>query len=104
MAELVNRRVGQTAVGRSAANRWLFPGAAPGQPLSARQLGARLRRLGIPARASRNTALMELAGQLPAAVLSQLLGLHLQTTTNWTHEAGNTRQRYATNVANRTTA
>ncbi|MEU4550626.1 hypothetical protein [Micromonospora violae] len=102
VTELVDRRAGHIAVGRSAPNRWLFPGAAPGQPLSAQQLGARLRRLGIPSRASRNTTLMDLAGQLPAAVLSQLLGLHLQTATSWTHEAGNTRPRYAAAVANRT--
>lgn len=37
--------------------------------------------------------------QLPAAVLSQLLGLHLQTATAWTIEAGNTRLRYAAAVA-----
>ncbi|MBX7269580.1 hypothetical protein KIF24_28600 [Micromonospora sp. Llam7] len=102
VAELVGRRAGHTAVGRTAANRWLFPGAAPGQPLSAQQLGARLRRLGVPARTSRNTTLMDLAGQLPAAVLSQLLGLHLQTATNWTQEAGNTRPRYAAAVTTRT--
>ncbi|WP_146167551.1 hypothetical protein [Micromonospora sp. MH33] len=89
-------------MGRTAANRWLFPGAAPGQPLSAQQLGARLRRLGVPARVSHNTTLMDLTGQLPAAVLSQLLGLHLQTATNWTQEAGNTRPRYAAAITTRT--
>jgi hypothetical protein len=103
VTELVERRVGHTATGRTATNRWLFPGAAPGTPLSSAGLGARLRRLGIPVRLSRNTALMDLAGQLPAAVLSRLLGLHLDTATTCTIEAGNTRQRYAAATAARAT-
>jgi len=48
---------------------------------------------------ARNTALIDLAAQLPAAVLSQLLGLQLQTAANWTIEAGNSRLRYAAAVA-----
>lgn len=97
--ELVHRRAGHIAVGRTALNRWLFPGAAPGRPLSPPRLSARLRRLGIPTRLARNTTLIDLAAQLPAAVLSQLLGLHLQTATSWTIEAGNTRMRYAATIA-----
>ncbi|MEV0899998.1 hypothetical protein [Actinoplanes sp. NPDC049802] len=97
--KLVQRRSGHIAIGRSAPNSWLFPGAAPGRPLSAARLNARLQQHGIPVRLGRNTALIDLAAQLPAAVLSQLLGLHLQTATNWTVEAGNTRLRYAAAVA-----
>jgi hypothetical protein len=48
---------------------------------------------------ARNSALIDLAAQLPAAVLSQLLGFHLQTATAWTIEAGNTRLRYAAALA-----
>jgi hypothetical protein len=48
---------------------------------------------------ARNTALIDLAAQLPAAVLSQLLGLQLQTAANWTIEAGNSQLRYAAAVA-----
>lgn len=69
-------------------------------PFSSARLSARPRRLGIPARLSRNTALMDLATQLPATVLSQLVGLPLDTATSWTIEAGNTRQRYAAATAN----
>jgi transglutaminase-like putative cysteine protease len=70
-----------------------------GRPLSAPQLAALLRSLGIPARLARNSALIDLAAQLPAAVLSQLLGIHLQTATAWTIEAGNTWLRYAAALA-----
>jgi hypothetical protein len=99
VGDLVHHRAGHTAVARTAANPWLFPGAAPGRPLSAPQLAARLRGLGIPARLGRNSALIDRAAQLPAGVLSQLLGLHLQTATAWTIEAGNTRLRYAAALA-----
>ena len=87
IGNLVQHRAGHTAVARTTASPWLFPGAAPGRPLSAPQLAARLRSVGIPARLARNSALIDLAAQLPAAVLSQLLGIHLQTATAWTIEA-----------------
>ncbi|WP_176737951.1 hypothetical protein [Micromonospora inyonensis] len=44
VTETVDRRVGHAATGRTAPNRWLFPGAAPGTLLSSARLGARLRR------------------------------------------------------------
>jgi hypothetical protein len=44
---------------------------------------------------------MDLAGELPAAVLSQLLGLQVNTATRWTDEAGNTRHGYAAELARR---
>ena len=99
VGDLVQRRAGWGSIGRSVGNPWLFPGVTPGQPLSAPRLGARLKRLGITARLCRNTAMMDLAVQLPAAVLSQMLGLHRNTATDWTIEAGNTRLRYAAAIA-----
>lgn len=44
---------------------------------------------------------MELAGELPAVVLSGLLGIHINTATLWAQEAGNTRPGYAAEVARR---
>jgi hypothetical protein len=44
---------------------------------------------------------MDLAGELPAAVLSQLLSLQVNTATRWTDEAGNTRHGYAAELARR---
>ncbi|AEB42671.1 hypothetical protein [Micromonospora maris] len=64
-------------------NTWLFSGAVPGQPFSAEQLTHRLNALGIRIRAARNTTLIDLASEVPAVVLSQLLGLHVRTTTDW---------------------
>jgi L-alanine-DL-glutamate epimerase-like enolase superfamily enzyme len=63
---------------------------APVQP----PLNVRLKPLGIDARAARNATLLDLAAQLPAAVLSCLLGLGVTTATAWTHHAGH-RTGYA---------
>ena len=80
---------------------WLFPGAKRGQPASSRALLRSLAALGVPATIGRNTALMELAGEMPAAIISGLLGIHLQRATTWTHDAGNTRPGYAAELARR---
>ncbi|MGQ4355827.1 hypothetical protein [Streptomyces drozdowiczii] len=99
--ELVRTRQGHAAVGRTDSTPWLFPGAFPGRPMDGVSITARLNRIGIRARAGRNTALMELAGKLPAVVLSGLLGIHVNTATLWAQEAGNTRPGYAAEVARR---
>lgn len=80
---------------------WLFPGARRGQPASPRTLLPSLAALGVPATIGRNTALMELAAEMPAAVISGLLGIHLQRATVWTQDAGNTRPGYAAELARR---
>ncbi|WP_052396467.1 hypothetical protein [Kutzneria sp. 744] len=58
--------------------------------------------MGIQARLSRNTALFDLAAQLPATVLSDLLNLHIGTATAWNDIAGNTRAGYAAELSRRT--
>ncbi|WP_433264820.1 hypothetical protein ACQPZF_36180 [Actinosynnema sp. CS-041913] len=83
------------------ANNWLFPGARPGRPLTPNTLIRRLHAIGIPATVGRNTALMDLAAEMPAAVLSQLLGISTDRAARWNHDAGNTRPGYAAEVARR---
>lgn len=103
MLDLVDRHHGSAVVGRTHDLTWLLPGGAPGHPISARQLMRRLQKLGIRARHARNTTLMDLAAQLPASVLADLLGLRTTTATCWTQLAGNTRPTYAAEVARRKT-
>ena len=86
-------------IGTPPHTRWLFPGGIPGRPITASRLADRLRALGIPTQASRRAALTDLATQLPAAVLANLLGLHPTTAVNWTHQAGGTWNRYAAELA-----
>ncbi len=65
------------------APRWLFPGRVPGQPIDNHSLTNRLNRDGISARPARNGALAALAADLPAAILADLLGMHVHTAVRW---------------------
>lgn len=98
---LAEKRHGRAVTGRTSNHPWLFPGGAPGHPISASRLAVRLRALDIQPRAGRNAALMDLAGKLPAVVVSRLLGLHIQSATRWTHRAGQSTDDYAARVMRR---
>jgi hypothetical protein len=86
-------------VGSPPATAWLFPGHLPGRPITAARLGERLRNIGIYAQTGRRAALLDLAAQLPAAVLADLLGLHETTAAKWMHQAGGDWSRYAAQLA-----
>jgi integrase len=86
-------------IGSRPASRWLFPGLLPGRPITPARLAERLRALGIPVKAARRAALIDLAAQLPAAVLADLLGLHPTTAVTWMHQAGGDWTRYAALLA-----
>jgi integrase len=75
----------RSALGRSLPRvRWLFPGSGnPGRPMAAGTLSRRLLEHGIDARSTRNAALLTLAADLPAPVLADLLGLHVDTASRW---------------------
>jgi hypothetical protein len=63
--------------------RMLFPGRVPGQPIANHALTTRLGRYGISVRPARNGALAALAADLPAAILADLLGMHVNTAVRW---------------------
>jgi len=88
-----------TGLGSPPQHPWLFPGLHPGRPLHPGHLGARLAKLGINARAARRSALMHLAGQLPAAVLAEMLHLHPTTAVHWVAAAGGDWSTYAAQLA-----
>ncbi len=100
LASLVAQRRGYAAVDIGI-NPWLFPGGRTGQHLSAQQMGVRLRRVGVSPLLARNTALIALAGELPAVVLAKLLGFSVKRAVVWNAEAGNTYPGYAAAVARR---
>jgi hypothetical protein len=79
----------------------LFPGHLPGRPITPARLGERLRAPGIYAQTGRRAALHDLAAQLPAAVLADLLGLHQTTAAKWMHQAGGDWSGYAAELARR---
>jgi hypothetical protein len=88
-----------TGIGSPADSKWLFPGLLPGRPITPARLADRLRTLGVPVQAGRRAALTDLAAQLPAAVLADLLGLHPATAVKWMHQAGGNWNRYAAELA-----
>jgi hypothetical protein len=67
--------------------RWLFAGRVPGQPIGNSALSRRLNRYCITIRTARNGALAALAMDLPAAVLADLLDIHLHTAIRWVKHA-----------------
>jgi hypothetical protein len=95
LARLVNGRRPFRGVGSPTATPWLFPGLDPGLPLTAGQLGQRLRRLGIEPAAGRRCALAHLAGSLPAAVVAQALGITPGTAVRWAGTVGADWAAYA---------
>lgn len=88
-------------VGSPATSRWLFPGHLPGRPITAARLGERLRALGVRALPGRRATLLQLAAEVPAAVLAELLNLTPGTATRWTRVAGGDWSRYAAELARR---
>lgn len=99
LAELARAGRTHTGTGTPAITPWLFPGGLPGRPITAPRLGQRLRVLGIHAMAGRRATLLDLAAQLPAAVLADLLCIAPTTAVRWIREAGGDWSRYAADLA-----
>jgi hypothetical protein len=83
------------AASRLADSRWLFIGTNAGTHLHPASLMRRMHRLGVTARASRNTALLHLASTTPPAVFASLVGVSIGTATRWAGLAGAQWNRYA---------
>ena len=95
-------RRGHAALGDNGISPWLFPGGQPGQPISAFQLGERLRQLGIRCGQSRSAALFQLATDLPATVLARMLGIHIGVAAQWQRLSAGDWMAYAADVSRRT--
>jgi hypothetical protein len=80
---------------------WLLRGQLPGTHIHPAYLGARLKKLGLPPRTSRNTAMISLAAKVPSAVLSELLGIHKTTAGVWREVASASNARYGSHLARR---
>lgn len=79
-----------------AGDGWLFPGRHPGTHITAEHLRDRLARYGLASITSRASAILALAGQLPAPVLAERLGIHQSRAAAWARTAG---QDYGSYVA-----
>lgn len=67
----------------SRGNGWLFPGGIPGRPLNTENIRGPLVALGIRPNASRRAALFQLAAQIPAPVLAELVGISQNNAARW---------------------
>jgi hypothetical protein len=88
-------------VGSPTTSPWLFPGHLPRRPITPARLGEHLRTLGIQALPGRRATLLQLAAEIPAAVLAELLHLTPTTTTRWTPDAAGDWSRYAADLASK---
>jgi hypothetical protein len=101
VVRLVAARKGHATVGHPGTSPWLFPGGRPGRPLSSKRLSVRLNRLGIAARQHRSAALLQLAAELPAAVLARLLGVSTDSAARWQRLAAGDWAGYAAQLSRR---
>lgn len=95
-------RAHHVGIGSTASSSWLFPGHLPGRPITASQLGQRLGAFGIDARAARRAAQLQLAAEVPAVVLADMLGVTINTAVDWVHAAGGDWANYAAITATNT--
>jgi hypothetical protein len=80
------RQVG--IAGKLKQSEWLFPGRQAGRHQHPDYLRTRLAGIGIECIPPRNAALIQLATELPAAVIADMLGVHPNTATRWVELAG----------------
>ena len=99
LTDLIRTGRSHTGTGSPITSPWLFPGGMPGRPITPSRPGERLRTLGVRAMPGRRAALIDLAAQLPAAVLADSLNLSPGTAVRWMHQAGADWNRYAAGIA-----
>jgi hypothetical protein len=92
---LVSAHEGRSRVSGRVPSPWLFPGGAPGRPISTEGMLHRFRGVGIHGTSARAGALMHLAVNLPTAVLARLLGTHPDTAERWARASAADFARYA---------
>ncbi|MGA5065318.1 hypothetical protein ACPB9E_16430 [Streptomyces exfoliatus] len=98
---LVEQRKGRAATVPIEEPKWLFHSLYPGQPIDPHTLGRRLKAIGVPPRLARHASLMGIASELPAFVISRLLGFHQSTGDNWTRQSQGFGAGYAAEVSRR---
>lgn len=98
---LANRK-GHATIGALASSPWLFPGGQPGRHISTGQLTVRLNNLGIRPGQARSTTLLQLAMEIPAAVLARTLGIHTDVAVAWQRLSAGDWTTYAAEVSQRT--
>ncbi|WP_083754094.1 hypothetical protein [Actinosynnema sp. ALI-1.44] len=68
---------------------YLFPGTVPNRPLRSESLGVQLLRHDLGTPAAHNTAMAMLITDLPAVVVSDMIGINIKTANQWLGYARN---------------
>ncbi len=84
----------------SSGHGWLFPGRNPGRHLVREVFRSKLAVHGIRPGNSRHAAMLALAGEVPAPVLAELIGISDKTATKWAALAARDWSGYITDRAN----
>jgi hypothetical protein len=93
--ELAARSAGRQSSPRPEIPAWLFPGTRPGAHVYSGRLATALNdKIGIFVRPGRGAALSALATDLPAPVLTELLGMSVTTATRWSSLAARDNAEY----------
>jgi hypothetical protein len=83
LAQLLDDQIIATAPRRLGGAGFLLPGRSPGRSRNPSGLADSLRHHGLPARAARNTAMMQNLDDLPPIVIADLFGVHPATAHRW---------------------
>jgi hypothetical protein len=79
----------------------MIPGRPWTQPISAARLQQRLKTIGVAARPARTATLLQLAADVPAAVLARCLGIDISNAVTWQRTAAGDWHPYAADLAQR---
>ncbi|MBA3630884.1 MAG: hypothetical protein H0W55_14655 [Actinobacteria bacterium] len=85
--------------GKLHTTEWLFPGRQAGRHQHPDYLRVRLGALGVECRAQRRAALLQLASEVPASVLGDMLNLSPSTAAKWVEWAGGNWTNYVAHRA-----
>ncbi len=80
---------------------WLFPGRHAGHHCGPVILGERLRAIGIEPLLMRNSARAQLAGEIPPAMLGEIIGVNANTATRWAALSGGNWMAYPADLDDR---
>lgn len=95
LGQLIASRTGLGRVKAEDPGPWLFPGRHRGQPAQVHTIQRWVHACGITdVEAHRASALIDLAGQLPAPVVADFLGLSVGTAIKWNKLAGSSWGQY----------
>ncbi|MEU6097793.1 hypothetical protein [Streptomyces sp. NPDC047079] len=88
LARLIDDHLKDGSRHSSEGTTYLLPGPTPGRPRNPAGLADKLKRFSLPARAARNTAMVQALADLPPVLISDLIGIQPRTAERFAALAG----------------